>query len=77
MKANFSQCSRVALSEKDFRSLEGIYDKQDQLRRNLRKVEFGKCSTYRSNCGNGQLLDYMVDVKFEVDPSRLWENARS
>ena len=75
--ANLSQCSRVTLSDKDFRCLEGIYHKQDHLKRNLRNVEFGKCNTYRSNCGNGQLFDHIVDVKFEVDPSRLWENARS
>ena len=74
-KANFSQCTREALSSNDLKALEGIYYRSDHLRRNFRSVE---CGSYRSHRSESEgLLDHVLDIKFTVDTSRLWENARS
>ena len=59
----------------DLKSLEGVIFRQNHMKENIQKLEYGKYFSNRAN--NNQNFKHTIEVKLTVNTKKLWENARS
>ena len=71
---SFGNSPNSSLSQSDLKSLEGLIFRQNHMKENIGKMEYGK---YFSNKVKNQTLNHTIEIKLSVNTKKLWENARS
>ena len=70
---NFDHSPQDVLSSNDLKTVEGIVNRHEHLRRNIKKFEFGSYDTGRGSDG----YHHRLSLKLYVDISCLWNNPRT
>ena len=73
-EVSFGNSPNSSLSQADLKSLEGLIFRQNHMKENIRKMEYGK---YFSNRVKNQTFKHTIEIKLSVNTKKLWENARS
>ena len=71
---SFNNSPNSSLSKSDLKSLEGLIFRQNHMKENILKLEYGE---YFSKKSRNQSFSHTIEIKLLVSTKKLWENARS
>ena len=71
---SFNNSPNSSLSKSDLKSLEGLIFRQNHMKENILKLEYGE---YFSKKSRNQNFMHTIEIKLVVSTKKLWENARS
>ena len=71
---SFDNSPNSSLLQADLKSLEGLIFRQNHMKENIRKLEYGK---YYSSKSRTQRFKHTLEIKLVFKTKKLWENARS